>query len=108
LYRWFVGLSPDDPVWDPTTFTKNRERLQNGDVFTKFMTRLLNHSQVKPLLSDEHFSVDGTLIEAWASQKSFRICAWWWRRLTLEILPHRHAKITTARCSTRTRSEATS
>ena len=67
-----MGLSPDDPVWDPTTFTKNRERLQNGDVFTKFMTRLLNHSQVKPLLSDEHFSVDGTLIEAWASQKSFR------------------------------------
>jgi hypothetical protein len=72
LYRWFVGLSPDDPVWDPTTFTKNRERLQNGDVFQKFMTKLLNHSQVKPLLSDEHFSVDGTLIEAWASQKSFR------------------------------------
>jgi transposase len=72
LYRWFVGLSPDDPVWDPTSFTKNRDRLQNGDVFAKFMTRLLNHPQVKPLLSDEHFSVDGTLIEAWASQKSFR------------------------------------
>jgi len=72
LYRWFVGLSPDDPVWDPTTFTKNRDRLQNGDIFTKFMTKLLNHPQVKPLLSDEHFSVDGTLIEAWASQKSFR------------------------------------
>src|SRR6201981_3446840 len=72
LYRWFVGLSPDDPVWDPTTFTKNRERLQNGEVFAKFMTKLLNHPQVKPLLSDEHFSVDGTLIEAWASQKSFR------------------------------------
>jgi hypothetical protein len=72
LYRWFVGLSPDDPVWDPTTFTKNRERLQNGDVFTKFMTRLLSHSQVKPLLSDEHFLVDGTLIDAWASQRSFR------------------------------------
>lgn len=72
LYRWFVGLSPDDLVWDPTTFTKNRDRLQNGDVFQKFMTKLLNHSQVKPLLSDEHFSVDGTLIEAWASQKSFR------------------------------------
>ena len=71
LYRWFVGLAPDDRVWDPTTFTKNRERLQNGEVFTKFMTSLLNHSQVKPLLSDEHFSVDGTLIEAWASQKSF-------------------------------------
>ena len=72
LYRWFVGLSPDDAVWDPTTFTKNRDRLQNGEVFTKFMTKLLNHPQVKPLLSDEHFSVDGTLIEAWASQKSFR------------------------------------
>ena len=72
LYRWFVGLSPDDPVWDPTSFTKNRERLQDGDIFTKFMSKLLNHPQVKPLLSDEHFSVDGTLIEAWASHKSFR------------------------------------
>src|SRR5258705_3540894 len=72
LYRWFVGLSPDDLVWDPTVFTKNRDRLQSGEVFAKFMTKLLNHPQVKPLLSDEHFSVDGTLIEAWASQKSFR------------------------------------
>jgi hypothetical protein len=61
-----------DPVWNPTTFTKNRDRLQNGEVFAKFMSKLLNHPQVKPLLSDEHFSVDGTLIEAWASQKSFR------------------------------------
>jgi transposase len=72
LYRWFLGLSPDDPVWDPTVFTKNRDRLQNGEVFAKFMSKLLNHPQVRPLLSDEHFSVDGTLIEAWASQKSFR------------------------------------
>jgi transposase len=72
LYRWFVGLSPDDPVWDVTVFTKNRERLQRGDVFQKFMARLLDHPEVRPLLSDEHFSVDGTLIEAWASQKSFR------------------------------------
>jgi transposase len=72
LYRWFVGLSPDDRVWDPTRFTKNRERLQKGDVFQKFMRKLLALPQVKPLLSDEHFSVDGTLIEAWASQKSFR------------------------------------
>jgi transposase len=72
LYRWFVGLSPDDPVWDPTTFTKNRERLQRGDVFQKFMTKLLVHEKVKPLLSDEHFSVDGTLIDAWASHKSFK------------------------------------
>lgn len=72
LYRWFVGLSPDDPVWDPTSFTKNRDRLQQGEVLQKFMRKLLNHPQVRPLLSDEHFSVDGTLIEAWASQKSFR------------------------------------
>lgn len=72
LFRWFAGLSPDDPVWDSTVFTKNRERLQQGDVFQKFMARLLEHEKVKPLLSDEHFSIDGTLIEAWASQKSFR------------------------------------
>jgi transposase len=72
LYRWFVGLSPDDPVWDPTSFTKNRDRLLDGEAFQKFMSKLLNHPEVKPLLSDEHFSVDGTLIEAWASQKSFR------------------------------------
>jgi transposase len=72
LYRWFVGLSPDDPVWDATVFTKNRHRLQNSEVFAKFMNKLLNHPQVRPLLSNEHFSVDGTLIEAWASHKSFR------------------------------------
>ena len=72
LYRWFVGLSPDDPVWDPTSFTKNRDRLLGGEAFEKFMTKLLNHPEVKPLLSDEHFSADGTLIQAWASQKSFR------------------------------------
>jgi hypothetical protein len=54
FYRWFVGLSPDAPVLDPTTFTKNGDRLQNGDVFAKFMAKLLNHSEVKPLLSDEH------------------------------------------------------
>jgi transposase len=72
LFRWFAGLSPDAPVWDPTTFTKNRERLQNGDAFNRFMAALLNHPRVKPLLSDEHFSADGTLIEAWASHKSFR------------------------------------
>src|SRR6201984_1872581 len=72
LFRWFVGLSPDDPIWDATVFTKNRERLQQGDVFQEFMAKLLEHEKVKPLLSDEHFSVDGTLIEAWASQKSFK------------------------------------
>lgn len=72
LFRWFVGLSPDDRVWDATSFTKNRERLQQGEVFDKFMAKLLERPEVKPLLSDEHFSVDGTLIEAWASHKSFK------------------------------------
>lgn len=72
MYRWFVGLPADGRTWDATTFTKNRERLQDGDIFNRFMDRLLNHEKVKPLLSDEHFSVDGTLIEAWASHKSFK------------------------------------
>ena len=73
LYRWFVGLSPDDTVWDATTLTKNRERLQHGDLFKRFMETLLHHNDVRPLLSDEHFSVDGTLIEAWAGHKSFKL-----------------------------------
>ena len=72
LYRWFVGLSPDDAVWDATAFTKNRKRLQEGDIFNRFMEKLLRHPDVKPLLSDEHFSVDGTLIEARAGHKSFK------------------------------------
>lgn len=72
LYRWFVGLEADDPVWDVTVFTKNRERLEKGAIFQKFMAKLLEHEKVRPLLSDEHFSVDGTLIEAWASHKSFK------------------------------------
>jgi transposase len=72
LFRWFVGLSPDDRIWDVTVFTKNRARLIGADVFGTFMAALLNHADVKPLLSDEHFSVDGTLIEAWASHKSFK------------------------------------
>jgi len=72
LFRWFVGLSMDAPIWDVTVFTKNRERLLDGDVATKFLTTVLAQPKVKSLLSDEHFSVDGTLIEAWASMKSFR------------------------------------
>src|SRR6476620_9449116 len=71
LFRWFVGLSADDPVWDATVFCKNRDRLLNGDIARKFMTTVLNLPQVSSLLSSEHFSVDGTLIEAWASMKSF-------------------------------------
>jgi len=71
LFRWFVGLSADDPVWDATVFCKNRDRLLDGDIAAKFMTGVLNLPQVRKLLSSEHFSVDGTLIEAWASMKSF-------------------------------------
>lgn len=71
LFRWFVGLSMDEAVWDATVFCKNRDRLLDGDVAAKFMAGVLNLPQVKKLLSSEHFSVDGTLIEAWASMKSF-------------------------------------
>ena len=72
LYRWFVGLSMDDPVWDATTFTKNRERLLRGDVADAFFAEVLAAIRAEGLLSDEHFTVDGTLLEAWASHKSFR------------------------------------
>jgi transposase len=71
LFRWFVGLSADDTVWDATVFCKNRDRLLDGDIAAKFFASLLNLPQVRKLLSSEHFSVDGTLIEAWASMKSF-------------------------------------
>ncbi len=72
LFRWFVGLNMDDPVWVPTVFSKNRDRLLNGDIAEKFFMQVLNQARAHDLLSDEHFSVDGTLIEAWASQKSFQ------------------------------------
>jgi len=70
LFRWFVGLSPDDPIWHPTTFTKNRERLLNDDVMGRFLEKLKGAPEVKPLLSDEHLLVDGTLLQAWASHAS--------------------------------------
>jgi transposase len=72
LFRWFVGLGVDDPVWDATVFTKNRERLLGGEIAAKFLRAVLDRPAVKALLSDEHFSVDGTLIQAWASVKSSR------------------------------------
>ena len=72
LYRWFVGLGVDDAVWVPTVFSKNRERLLQAEVARKFLAELTNHREVRALLSDEHFSVDGTQITAWASMKSFR------------------------------------
>jgi transposase len=72
LFRWFVGLGVDDPVWDVTVFTKNRDRLLEGAIAAKLLRALLDQPEVKALLSDDHFSVDGTLIQAWASMKSFR------------------------------------
>ncbi len=72
LFRWFVGLGMDDKVWDATVFTKNRDRLLEAEIAAKFLTGIIEHGQVSCLLSRDHFSVDGTLIEAWASMKSFR------------------------------------
>ena len=72
LFRWFVGLGVDDPAWDHSTFSKNRDRLLDGDIAEKFLSAILAQPRVKKLLSTEHFSVDGTLIEAWASMKSFK------------------------------------
>jgi transposase len=72
LYRWFVGMNLDEPVWDVTVFTKNRDRLLDGDVAREFLCEVVKQAQEKNLTSDEHFTVDGTLIEAWASLKSFQ------------------------------------
>jgi transposase len=67
LFRWFVGLGLDDPVWDHSTFSKNRDRLLDGEIAARFLSAVLAQPRVQRLLSSEHFSVDGTLIEAWAS-----------------------------------------
>ena len=72
LFRWFVGLNMDDAVWVPTVFSKNRERLLEGDIAQAFFDAVLSQARTKDLLSDDHFSVDGTLLEAWASQKSYQ------------------------------------
>ena len=72
LFRWFVGIGVDDVVWDHSTFSKNRERLLEGDIAAKLLSAVLSQPGVKRLLSTDHFSVDGTLVEAWASMKSFR------------------------------------
>lgn len=72
LFRWFVGLGVDDPAWDHSTFSKNRDRLLEGEIAARFLAAVLAQPRVKRLLSTDHFSVDGTLIEAWASMKSFK------------------------------------
>jgi transposase len=72
LYRWFVGMNLDEPVWDVTVFTKNRDRLLDADVAREFLSEVVQQAQEQDLTSDEHFTVDGTLVEAWASLKSFQ------------------------------------
>jgi transposase len=72
LFRWFVGLQADDPIWDATVFTKNRQRLLEGDIARAFFERVVAEARRRGVLSDDHFTVDGTLIEAWASLKSFK------------------------------------
>jgi transposase len=72
LFRWFVGLNMDDSIWDVTVFTKNRERLLEGDIAEAFLQAVLQQARERSLLSDEHFTVDGTLLEAWASGKSYQ------------------------------------
>lgn len=72
LFRWFVGLGIDDPVWVATVFSKNRDRLLAGDVAKAFLAAVVSEARRRDLVSDDHFSVDGTLMEAWASHKSFR------------------------------------
>jgi transposase len=72
LFRWFVGLNMDDAVWDPTVFTKNRQRLLEGEIATAFLELVVDEARRRGLLSGEHFTVDGTLLEAWAGAKSFR------------------------------------
>src|ERR1700677_1406446 len=81
LFRWFVGLNMDESVWVPTVFSKNRDRLMEGDIAEKFFEQILQQASAAGLVSDEHFSVDGTLIEAWASQKSFQ------RKDQTDVLP---------------------
>jgi transposase len=72
LYRWFVGLNPDDEVWDVTVFTKNRERLMRGEVSGRLLDSVVEQARGRGLLSEEHFTVDGTLIQVWANRRSFR------------------------------------
>src|SRR5216110_2094780 len=72
LFRWFVGMEMDEPIWNPTVFTKNRERLLAGEIARAFFDRVVAQARERGLLSDEHFTVDDTLVEAWASLKSFK------------------------------------
>jgi transposase len=90
LFRWFVGLSPDDLIWHPTTFTKNRERLLNEQVMGRFLEKLMGAPEVKPLLSDEHFSVDGTLLQPGRPMPRWSVS------MGRTIRPHRHQALARA------------
>ena len=87
LFRWFVGLSMDEAAWVATVFTKNRDRLLEGEIAQQFFALVLEQARSADLLSDEHFSVDGTLIEAWASHKSFGARTSQRRRATIRAIP---------------------
>ena len=91
LFRWFVGLGVDDPVWDVTVFTKNRDRLLEGEIAAKFFAAVLARPELGPLLSDEHFSVDGTLIQAWASHEV--VPPQGWQRRAARTGPQRRARL---------------
>ena len=87
LFRWFVGLNMDDAIWDVTVFTKNRERLLDGDIAEAFFHAVLQQARERSLLSDEHFTVDGTLLEAWASVRFDNLI---WPHRDTHIWPHLH------------------
>ena len=94
LFRWFVGLEMDDPVWDQTVFSKNRERLIAGDASQKLLLAVVEEARGEQLLSEEHFTVDGTLIQAWASRRSFQSeagAAGSWQRRAWPQAAARHA-----------------
>ena len=101
LFRWFVGLGIDDRVWDHSVFSKNRERLLEAEIAARFLTSILDQGEIRKLLSDEHFSVDGTLVEAWASLKSFKPKR---ARMATSLRHHRDA---TKRSTSAARSGAT-
>src|SRR5690348_1716342 len=96
LFRWFVGLNLDEPVWDATVFSKNRERLLEGGIAEGFFAAVVGQARGQGLLSEEHFTVDGTLIEAWAGHKSFKRKDQRGRSLQPMMIPATRASISTA------------
>jgi transposase len=102
LFRWFVGLGIDDPAWDHSVFSKNRDRLLEGEIAAKFLAAILTQPRVKRLLSSQHFSVDGTLVEAWASLKSLKP-----KMAAMAMMSHRPAAGAMGRSTSAVRGGAT-